>query len=330
MGERVGSGSSKSETREESIRLEGPYRIATVAELTGVPEPTLRAWERRYGIPTPERTASGYRLYGAEEVNQVREMRRLCDEGMAAAEAARLLLARKSTPVVSVEGRAADDPYNAIVESILDAVERFDDDVLEEQLRRVILLGSAGQIFVRVLAPVLITIGDRWHAGELSVAQEHYASQKLGAVLHDLIRLSPGTHASDCVVLGCFADEEHELGLLGFALRIAEWGTRPIFLGARTPPFAVRSAVVALSPKLVALSVSLTPPRTRARELLEEYAAACDTVPWIVGGAGAPPMADLIAKNGGLIAPDNPAELRALVEPLLSGRAPHQPKGRLR
>jgi methanogenic corrinoid protein MtbC1 len=213
-----------------------------------------------------------------------------------------------------------------MVEAILDAVERFDDDVLEEQLRRVILLGSAGQIFVRVLAPVLITIGDRWHAGELTVAQEHYASQKLGAVLHDLIRLSPGTEASDCVILGCFADEEHEIGLLGFALRVSEWGARPIFLGARTPPFAVRSAVVALSPKLVALSVSVVPPRARARELIEEYAGACGAVPWIVGGAGSPSLADLIAKNGGLLAPEDPSALRALVQPLLVGRAPHAPK----
>ena len=44
--------------------VRGPYRIHVVAEMTGIPAATLRAWERRYGIPSPERTASGYRLYG--------------------------------------------------------------------------------------------------------------------------------------------------------------------------------------------------------------------------------------------------------------------------
>ncbi len=73
--------------------LTGPYRIAAVAELTGVPETTLRAWERRYGIPRPDRTASGYRLYDADDIGRVREMRRLCSEGIAAAEAAKILLA---------------------------------------------------------------------------------------------------------------------------------------------------------------------------------------------------------------------------------------------
>ena len=76
------------------LRTAGPLRIHAVAELTGVPEPTLRAWERRYGIPCPERTSSGYRLYGAREVDEVRRMKELCEAGMAAAEAAALVRTR--------------------------------------------------------------------------------------------------------------------------------------------------------------------------------------------------------------------------------------------
>lgn len=299
--------------------VEGPYRIATVAELTSVPEATLRAWERRYGIPSPERTASGYRLYGAAEVEQVREMRRLCEQGIAASEAAKVVRARSPLPEAAVEvvPDANADSYATMVGAMLVAIERFDDDGLEEQLRRLLVLGTPVQVLDRVISPVLAAIGERWHAGDLSVAHEHFATHKLGGVLRNLVRLSPGREARDCALFASFADDDHELGLLGFALRVSEWGARPIFLGARTPPSAIRNAVDALSPKLVALSVTLAPPRPRARELLDDYAAACQRVPWVVGGLGAATLAELITRTGGHVAPADPSELRVLVQRLL-------------
>lgn len=315
----------------------GRFRIATVAELTGVPEPTLRAWERRYGVPAPERTASGYRLYGEAEVEQVREMRRLCDEGMAPAEAARVLRSRAAAgeraasspggPLENGENGDGTDPYALARESLLAAVERFDDLALDHELRRVFYLGNATQILDRVLAPALVEIGERWHAGEISVAHEHFATQKLGTVIRNLIPLLPGSDAETSVVLASFADDEHELGALGVALRVSEWGMRPVFLGARTPPTALRSAVEAVAPRLVGLSVTVTPSRARARELVEEYARAVLHVPWVVGGKGAEPIAELVEKHGGKVVLDGAADLSSLVRPLLSpaSRLPIQP-----
>ncbi|MBC8068894.1 MAG: MerR family transcriptional regulator, partial [Deltaproteobacteria bacterium] len=70
-----------------AVSAHGRYRIQTVAELTGVPASTLRAWEQRYGFPAPERTASAYRLYSDGDVARIARVRSLCDGGMAAAEA---------------------------------------------------------------------------------------------------------------------------------------------------------------------------------------------------------------------------------------------------
>ncbi len=287
-----------------------------VAELTGVPEPTMRAWERRYGIPTPERTASGYRLYGPADVEQVREMKRLCEGGMAASEAAKLLLSGAAKSA-STDAKAPPDVYAASVESLLEAVERFDDAELDHQLRRLLLLGSTTTILDRVLVPTLHEIGARWHNGELSVAQEHLASHRFGTLLHDLLRLSPGAESAPRALLACFADDEHELGLLGVAMRFSSWGLRSVILGARTPPGAIRSAAEAVSPSLIALSVTVTPDRARARELVEDYAGACAGIPWIVGGAGAAAIAELVRARGGEVPPEDPSELRVLVRAAL-------------
>jgi DNA-binding transcriptional MerR regulator len=284
------------------------YRINAVSALTGVPGPTLRAWERRYGQPRPERTAAGYRLYGERDIHIVREMRRLCDDGMAAAEAARLTLltsrAAQQRAVVPAApspttGPAQGGAFALATAALLDAIERFDDRAVDEHLRRLMYLGSPIELLDGVLSPLLREVGERWHRGKLGVAQEHLATHKVGTVMRDLVRLMPGAAAMRSVVLACFVDDDHELGLLATAIRIAETGRRPIFLGARTPPSAVASAVAAARPELVALSLTLTPSPTRARTLLEEYAAACGDVPWMAGGAGIAPLASLVEELGG-------------------------------
>lgn len=70
----------------------GRFRINWVAETTGIPEATLRAWERRYQVPKPARTPSGYRLYSPDDVAQVKRMRELCDAGISPADAAKEIL----------------------------------------------------------------------------------------------------------------------------------------------------------------------------------------------------------------------------------------------
>jgi acyl-CoA hydrolase len=87
---------------------DGRFRINRVAETTGIPEATLRAWERRYHVPKPARTPSGYRLYSPDDVDQVRKMRELCESGISPADAAKeILLARQDTKAAARAPRAA-------------------------------------------------------------------------------------------------------------------------------------------------------------------------------------------------------------------------------
>jgi MerR family transcriptional regulator, light-induced transcriptional regulator len=67
-------------------------RIGEVSRRTGVAVPTLRAWERRYGLLEPARTEGGHRLYSQADVERVRAMSRLLDDGWSAAAAAREVL----------------------------------------------------------------------------------------------------------------------------------------------------------------------------------------------------------------------------------------------
>jgi hypothetical protein len=72
------------------------YTIKRAAELTGISVATLRAWERRYGVVSPQRSDGGYRLYGPEDVRALAIMNSLVNEGWSAREAAAETLRRLS------------------------------------------------------------------------------------------------------------------------------------------------------------------------------------------------------------------------------------------
>jgi len=58
------------------------YSIGKVSEITGVNAITLRAWERRYGIIKPKRTAKGHRLYSNDDISRLQKATRLIKKGI--------------------------------------------------------------------------------------------------------------------------------------------------------------------------------------------------------------------------------------------------------
>ncbi|AKT37309.1 MerR family transcriptional regulator [Chondromyces crocatus] len=293
------------------------YRIQAVSNMSGVSTATLRAWERRYGVPTPARTASAYRLYSDEDVALVRRMRDLVAGGMAAAEAAQAVLEARgaSVPLPTSDNDAFTDTRDRIVDAAL----RFDPERLEAEVAKALALGPAVAIFERALGPALEQIGDLWHAGKLTVAQEHLAAQILGTTLHHLLRLSQPAESTRRALLAGFSEEDHVLGLVGVGLRFCTWGFRVILLGPRTPPAAIARAVEALAPELVALTVSIPPAPPQARELVDAYADACRGTLWIVGGHGADPLRPFVEARGGLVAGDL-NDLRTSIERTLAAQ----------
>lgn len=290
----------------------GRYRIHVVEALTGVPAATLRAWERRYGVPAPARTASAYRVYSDEDVATVRRLKALCDEGMAIAEAA--AKARGEARPPEPAGR---DAFGLAADRLVAAVERYDLAAIEDAVMRATYLGPAAAVFDRAFGPALEAIGASWADGRITVAQEHLASGVVETAARALLR-SVQPEGARCVALvACFADEEHVLPALGASLRLAARGCRVVDLGARVPPEALGDAVARLAPDLVALSATSPPEKARARALLDAYAAACRAVPWVVGGAAAGALGAGLARRGAAVVA-TPEDERAAIERCLA------------
>ena len=129
------------------------YRIGAVARMLGVTAAGLRAWEERYGVVIPTRSAGGHRLYSRDQVDQLRYLQNLMSSGLQAAEAHRMLslrLADRSGFVPWLGPEGADKVLILVAERDLYAAEFIDNLLRTEGFEVVVAFDTKEAIEVCV------------------------------------------------------------------------------------------------------------------------------------------------------------------------------------
>jgi MerR family transcriptional regulator, light-induced transcriptional regulator len=263
----------------------GYLRIGELARRTGVSPELLRAWEQRYGLLQPTRTPGGFRLYSTADEARVQRMQRLVARGLAAAQAARLVLSGGEPEPRTVPGSATtleDAPGNLTA-----ALDRLDEQAANSALDRLLSAYTVETVLQEVVLPYLHRLGERWAAGEISVAQEHFASNLLRGRLLGLAQ-GWGQGQGPLAILACLPGEHHELGLLVFGVALRRRGWRITYLGTDSPISAVADLARSLAPAVVVL-LSINPDNflDHAREIKK----LANQVPVMIAGTGATPEA---------------------------------------
>ena len=262
----------------------GYLRIGQLAKRTGVSPELLRAWEQRYGLLQPTRTPGGFRLYSAADEARVQHMQSLVSGGLAAAQAAELILSREPAPgTVSTSATILDQEAGNLSASL----DRLDEQAANTALDRLFSAYTVETVLQDAVLPYLHRLGERWEADEASVAQEHFASNLLRGRLLGLAQGWGQGHGPGAV-LACLPGEQHELGLLVFGVALSRRGWRITYLGTNSPIGAVADIARSLPPAVVVL-LSINPDNflDHAREI-EKLARQ---VPVLIAGTGATPEA---------------------------------------
>jgi len=266
------------------------YRIGTVARLTDLNPHTIRVWERRYGALAPQRTPGGDRLYDDSHVERLILLRRLTALGHAISAIARLpreslqdMLSREANHVVQ---DTTPEPQR-LVEQMLEGIVALDPVLVDRRLSQAAMLLSPRQIVLDVLVPLLRAVGDRWQAGNLTIAQEHMTSQLVRNQLALLMRLHANTGGARQAVATTPTGELHELGALLAALICALNGWRVLYLGPNLPAEEIARAVLSAKAELVLLSWIGTEGVDAREQITLLRATLPETVRMIAGGAGA-------------------------------------------
>lgn len=231
--------------------------IGALSKATGIPVPTLRTWERRYGVPSAQRLPSGHRRYALETVASLERVRSLLDRGhrpsdvLVASETERRamleLTGRSSTP--------GDGP-GAEFDAWFEAVRASDSRALTRMLEVSWSRHGYLAFLDHHLAPFLVDVGRRWANNDFEIGDEHFLSSLLQDFLADKRRQAHPVFADRTVVCATLPEEQHLLGLHMAAAVLAHTGWAVSFLGSDTPPAAISHVVQRIGAHAVCIGSS--------------------------------------------------------------------------
>jgi DNA-binding transcriptional MerR regulator len=234
--------------------------VKAMVHQTGIAAATLRAWERRYGIPTPPRTDSGYRLYSARDVAVVRWLKTKIDAGMNISHAVHLLQTQNKAleSTVAVVSNRSDLPasYNRLHDDIIASVLKYDEDSIEQTLGEAFSLIPVEDVCMSVIEPVLYTIGEMWHSGKIDISTEHFTTAIMRRKLMALLSASPVAIYDQKIVSACAPGEFHELGILMISLFLRRRGYAVVYLGQNLAQKRLEDMIDATQPDMMLLSAS--------------------------------------------------------------------------
>ncbi|RME84431.1 MAG: MerR family transcriptional regulator [Caldilineae bacterium] len=243
------------------------FNLGVVIRETGLKADTIRAWERRYGLPSPGRTSGGHRLYSQRDIDTLKWLAARRAEGLTISRAVRLwrqleseakdplvVMPLAESGVAGLAARVKGDVLDEIRRNWLDACLAFDEPGANATLAQAHALYPAEIVALNVIRAAMAEIGDRWEAGEISVHQEHFASELATRQLEALIAATPPPRQSGTIAVGCPQHEEHTLSGLIITLLLRRSGQPALFLGANIPHEAFLPALRHLSPRLVIMS----------------------------------------------------------------------------
>lgn len=288
------------------------FSIAAVERETRLSKDVLRVWERRYGFPQPERDANGERCYPAEQVERLRLMKRLMDQGHRPGSLA--AMAHEQLAALAVPARAlrdADAPDAAIAQ-LLTMIRAREPAGFQHALRQCLARQGLERFLGQTVGPLTTAVGARWEDGSFDVFDEHFYTESTERLLRQAIADLPVSRQGPRILLTTVPGETHGLGLLMAESMFALEGATCIALGTETPLLDIARAADAYGAGVVALSFSLAYARRQVAPVLTQLRQALpDGVELWAGGAG---VARLDAVAGVRLLPTLQCGRKALAE----------------
>ena len=276
----------------------GLYPIRTLSSLTGVNSVTLRAWERRYNLIRPQRTAKGHRLYTQRDVERIRRVLAYINQGIAISQVKPLLDGTATVPAALPQAGQSDE-WERYRTRMQNAIDRFDEQALDAAYNDALSLYPADLVIRRLATPVLRELGEHWKERPAGVAEEHFFSvylrNKLGA---RLLHLNAQEHGPR-LLMSCLPGEHHEIGMLFFALAAVSHGYRLVLFGANLPLEQIPPALEQRPCDAVVLSGSARPAHGLFDELLPALVNRID-IPVFVGGGITVRHTEAIERTGAI------------------------------
>jgi DNA-binding transcriptional MerR regulator len=313
------------------------FNLKAVVQETGLTPDTLRAWERRYGLPQPQRSAGGHRLYSHHDINILKWLIARQEEGLSISKAVDLWnrleaegqdplrMAQYAVPLPAVASVSpvVGETLADLREAWVSACISFNEQSAEQVLSQAFALYPVEIVCFDVLSAGLASIGEEWYRGEVTVQQEHFASELARRRLESLIAATPAPTRPGRILAGAPPGEGHDLSLLMLALLLRRQGWDVVYLGANVPLERLESAIDTTQPQIM---VASTQQLHTAATLLEfGHFLLAEGIPLAFGGRIFNLIPALRSRIPGHFLGDNLSEAPRVVEQMMSSPVPLAP-----
>lgn len=201
------------------------YTVKQVAALTGISEYNLRAWERRYNVVSPQRSAGGYRLYSDADIGRLRRMTALMSRGVPASKAAAAVVEQSPSP----------ETLRVVGSDLVEAAASLRPRHLVDQLAAAFAAGPFETVIDHWLMPELVRLGEAWEHGRLTVAHEHFAAGGVMRALATHFDKAEPEVGSPLVLVGLPTGQRHEIPVLALSACLRLRDVEVAYLGADVP-----------------------------------------------------------------------------------------------
>jgi methanogenic corrinoid protein MtbC1 len=250
----------------------GPrLNLKAVVQQTGLKPDTLRAWERRYGLPAPERSSGGHRLYSYRDIEIVKWLIARQQEGLSISRAVELweqLSAeardplQAATPIATPVAPAlwplrGGETIAQLRQQWIGACLAYDEQQAERLLNLAFALFTPETVAIELLQRAVAEIGEGWYQGNVTVQQEHFCSSLAVRRLEALVMAAPAPLRLGRILVACPPKEQHVIGLLLLTFLLRRRGWEVVYLGANVPLEQLETTVAAVQPQLIIMAAQL-------------------------------------------------------------------------
>jgi len=273
---------NKEELISEEAATDRPaVNISSVERDTGLSKDALRVWERRYGFPQPYRDAHGERIYPSDQVDKLRLLKRLLDQGHRPSK----VIHKSLEDLTALCAEAETPTHSAEVESLLALVRTHDSVQLRQTLTQILLRDGLRRFVVEVAVPLNRAVGNAWMRGEIAVFEEHLYTEQMQSLMRNAIASVQLRGHSPRVLLTTLPTEQHGMGLLMVEALLTLEGVYCVPLGVETPATDIVAAAKQHKANAIGMSGLLVKSTVVMRENLEEMSRQNLDIPVMLGGA---------------------------------------------
>ncbi len=244
------------------------FNLKAVLFETGLVADTLRAWERRYGLPTPNRSAGGHRLYSQYDIETIKWLIARQAEGLSISRAVEMWneqIASGLDPLAGYVSSAFSAAQTTLAsftpETTLDTIRTqwvtacmsYSESNSEQALNKAFSMFPVESVCMEVLQKGISEIGELWYENRASVQQEHFASSLAMRRINALLSASPTPTHPQTVLVGCPSGEWHTFTPLLLSLFLRRRGLNVVYLSANVPAEHFEETITKVKANLVIL-----------------------------------------------------------------------------